>query len=292
MKWELKPDIECVTQKRAPQRRLPNETDFMKFTYCLLSVAMIVLSGGVSEAWAEDVTPAPAKTVMTTRGKLLLSEDFTQPMEVFEGKTNGFASGFTGWCYRPGALKRNLWAVTDGVLTGTEVVEAHHPATISYGIDFKNVVIQVDVRLNDVPDGGRKYRSLFVKATDEKDYVCGIFVGTSGLSLVPYDSTTFQPGSKQRGKSPAASVAAPIKLGEWHTLVMEILGDEMAGTMDGKSAWCANPLIGLDKHSIMFGVGTEASYRHFRVWEALPNPEWAKVKATLPTAKKTVPTGN
>ena len=38
------------------------------------------------------------------------------------------------------------------------------------------------------------------------------------------------------------------------------------------------------------GVGVDASFRNFRIWEALPNPEWAKNKesilATLPPAKK------
>ena len=51
-----------------------------------------------------------------------------------------------------------------------------------------------------------------------------------------------------------------------------------------------NPLVGADKHSIMLGAGTEASFRHFRVWEALPNADWAKNKAAIaaasqPTAK-------
>lgn len=250
----------------------------MKSLLCFSALIAIFTCGTAS---ALDLP----KTIMTTRGKLLLSEDFAKSIEPFDGKTNGFASGFTGWCYRPGLLKRNLWSVADGTLTGTEVLEAHHPATISYGIDFKNVVIQCEVRLDDVPAEGRLYRSLFIKATDEKDYVCGIFVGPTGLSLVPYDANSLQPGSKQRGKSPAASIPNPIKLGEWHTLIMEIQGEEMTATMDGKSAWCSNPLIGLDKHSIMFGVGTVASYRNFRVWEALPNPEWVTIKPTLPTAK-------
>jgi hypothetical protein len=41
-----------------------------------------------------------------------------------------------------------------------------NPATASSGIPFHNVIIQCSVRLNDVPDEGRKYRSLLVKATD------------------------------------------------------------------------------------------------------------------------------
>ena len=222
------------------------------------------------------------KTVMTARGKLLVSEDFARPIAPFEGKTNGFASGFAGWCYRPGPLKRNTWIVADGVLTGIESAEAHHPATLSYGLEGKDMVIQCEIRLDDVPADGRKYRSLFVKATDEKDYVCGIFVGPGSMTAVPYDGNKISPVTKQRDKAPAHSVPVPMKLNEWHTLVVEISGDEIVGSLDGTSVTCQNPLIAAGKHSIMLGVGTQAGFRHLRVWEALPNADWSKTRLTMP----------
>ncbi len=241
-----------------------------------LCTILVLLSIHVS---AEDLP----KTLMTTRGRLLVSEDFAQPIAPFEGKTNGFASGFTGWCYRPGPLKRNTWKVADGVLTGIESAEAHHPATLSYGVDFKDVIIQCEVRLDDVPAEGRLYRSLFVKATDEKDYVCAVFVGPGGLTAIPYSDTRINPATKQRDKEASARVAATVKLNEWHTVVLELKGDEMVGTLDSQSVTCQNPLFAADKHSIMLGAGTVASFRHLRVWEALPNAEWSKVKTTLAT---------
>ena len=81
-------------------------------------------------------------------------------------------------------------------------------------------------------------------------------------------------------------VAAPVKLNEWHTVVLEIKGEEVVGTLDGKSTTLSNPLISVAKHSIMLGAGTEASFRHLRVWEALPNPEWATAKTALQAASK------
>jgi hypothetical protein len=48
----------------------------------------------------------------------------------------------------------------------------------------------------------------------------------------------------------------------------------------------SNPLIGVDKQSIMLVAGTEASFRNLRVWEALPNEEWSKNKAALLPATK------
>ena len=220
---------------------------------------------------------------MTTRGKLLAGEDFSKPLAPFTGKPVGFASGFSGWKYNggPGTGKGGRWELADGAFRGIENPEAHHPATASFGILFKDAVIQCEVRLNDVPAEGRLYRSLFVKATDAKDYVISLSVGQGGLFLTPYDADRINPATKQREKGPVSKVLTNIKLNEWHTVVLEIKGDEVVGTLDDKSATVANRLIGADKHSIMLGAGTEASFRNLRVWEALPNAEWEANKAKL-----------
>lgn len=227
-------------------------------------------------------------TLMTTRGKLLLSEDFSKPLAPFTGKPVGFASGFEGWRYNAGPAtgKGGLWKLADGCFTGTESPEAHHPATASYGMKFKDAIIQCEVRLNDVPAEGRLYRSFFVKATDAKDYVCALFGSTNGINALAYDSEHADPKSKQRAKFPALAIASPSKLGEWHTVVLEILGDELVASIEGKSVTLKSPLIGTDKHSLMLGAGTEASFRNLRVWEALPNTDWAAAKARLQATSK------
>ena len=240
-------------------------------------------------AWAYS---APAdelpKTLMTLRGKLLVSEDFTPPLAPVTGKPVGFASGFTGWRYHAGPAggKSGQWKLADGCFTGMESPGANHPATASFGFQFTDAIIQCEVRLNDVPDEGRKYRSLFVKATDVKDYVIALSIGPGGLFLTPYDAERINPATKQREKGAMSRVAAPVKLNEWHTVVLEIKGEEVVGTLDGKSTTLSNPLISVAKHSIMLGAGTEASFRHLRVWEALPNPDWAAAKAALQAASK------
>ncbi|WP_395748981.1 hypothetical protein [Prosthecobacter sp.] len=241
-------------------------------------------------AWTCGVLAAEElpKTVMTTRGKLLVNEDFTPPLAPVTGKPVGFASGFTGWRFNAGPVggKSGSWKLEDGCFTGVESPTANHPATASFGFQFTDAIIQCEVRLNDVPDEGRKYRSLFVKATDVKDYVIAMSIGPGGLFLIPYDAERINPATKQREKGTTSRVAAQVKLNEWHTVVLEIKGDEVVGTLDGKSTTLSNPLIGVAKHSIMLGASTEASFRHLRVWEALPNPEWAAAKATLQTAPK------
>lgn len=222
-------------------------------------------------------------TLMTTRGKLLASEDFAQAPPPFTGKPIGFASGFTGWRYNSSATggKGGRWEVAKGEFRGIETPGANHPATASFGIPIQDVVIQCEVRLNDVPDEGRKYRSLFVKATDAKDYVISLSLGQGGLFLTPYLADKINPATKQREKGTTVKLLKPVKLNEWHTVVLEIKGDEVVGTLDHQSITLSNPLIGTAKHSIILGAGMEASFRRLRVWEALPNAEWESNKAKL-----------
>jgi hypothetical protein len=78
----------------------------------------------------------------------------------------------------------------------------------------------------------------------------------------------------------------PIKLNEWYTVVLEIRGDEVVGTLDKQSITLSNPLIGTAKHSLVLGAGTAASFRKLRIWEALPNADWEKNKAKLSAAVK------
>ena len=78
----------------------------------------------------------------------------------------------------------------------------------------------------------------------------------------------------------------PLKLNEWQTVVFEIMGDEMVGTMNGKSLTGSHPLIASEKHSVMFVCGVEGSVRSLKAWEAEPNPEWAANKAKILAAMK------
>jgi hypothetical protein len=228
------------------------------------------------------------RTLLTERGKLIYSEDFTQPLPPFTGKPIGFATGFLGWHYNAGPAPSHggVWTIADGIFTGTESLDAHHPATASYGIEFKDAIIQCDVRLDDVPDEGRKSRYVQIKLTDVKEYIVVVSLGQGGLTARPCDDAHINPVNHQRMEGTPVRVATPGKLGEWHTVVLEVKGDEAVATLDGKSATFSDPIVGWDKHSIMLVAGTQGSFRHFRVWEALPNPDWAKSKEALTNAGK------
>ena len=74
--------------------------------------------------------------------------------------------------------------------------------------------------------------------------------------------------------------------GEWHTVVVEFVGDTMLATVDGANAtFGSNELLATQKANLGFTVaGQSASFRNLRVWEATANKDWAKTKATIPPA--------
>lgn len=220
------------------------------------------------------------RTVMTLRGRELYGDSLERLPKLSPDKAQRFASGFKGWRFNPGPEggKSGSWGQADQALRGIESPGANHPATASYGIDFTDAVIQVEFRLNDVPAEGRKYRSIFVKATDEKDYVCGLFIGQGGMNLVPYSNDRINPATNQREKDPQVSVIQSLKLNEWYTVVFEIKGDEAVGSLEGKTVRLKAPLVAAQKCSVMLGVGTDASFRNLRIWEALANPEGSSQK--------------
>jgi hypothetical protein len=233
---------------------------------------LVVAVALVAPAFSDDL---PA-TLMTKPGKLLVSEDFVKQPPPPEGSTAQFASGFKGW--RCNVVPRGgRWEAVDGTFKGTENPAVNHPATASIGFDFKNVVISCEVRMHDVPLDGRKNRFFAVRTCDAKDYVCSIFLNETGMRIQKDDNDHDGPDKAV----PLGALHSPIKLGEWQKVTFEILGDEMVGTLNGQSLTGQHPLIGSEKHSIMFVAGVEGAVRHLRVWEAFPNPDWAKNKQDL-----------
>lgn len=236
----------------------------------LLLFALVVATASV-RSLAGDLP-----TLMTIRGKQVVDQPLNQSPPPFDGKSNGFASGFKGW--RWNAVPRGgKWAVVDGAFRGSETPEVKHPATASYGFDFKNVIIQCEVRMNDVPMNGRPARYLNVRTTDTKDYVCSIILTPDGFRIQKDDNDHAGPDKAV----PLGAAKMPLKPDEWQTVVFEIMGDEMVGTVNGKSLTGSHPLIASEKHSVMFVCGVEGSVRNLKAWEAEPNPEWAGSKAKV-----------
>jgi hypothetical protein len=216
-------------------------------------------------AFAEDVP-----TKMTVRGKELYHEDFTQPLAKHTGKANGYASGFSGWLiHGTGPESRGgQWKQVDGRFQGSENPQVKHPATASYGLQFQNIILQCQVRLEDVeldkdPAHGRKFRYLQLRATNEKSYLCSLNVNNGGFTINKDDNDRDGPDKLEV----LARHKKTLAVGQWHTVLIEIMGDEFVATVDGHAITGRHPAIAQLKHSFMIVTGPEGSVRDLHLWK-------------------------
>ena len=205
----------------------------------------------ISLAAISFASAADPDTMIATKGELLLSDDFTTPVEaakVEKGKT-----WKTGWRLKPGK-----WEFSDGALHGSEVAADKHGAVARFPLAFENAVIQYDVRL----DGTRQTT---LSINDQKEHVCRVLINASGFSSQKDDHDHDGPDKAV----PFGKVALPIAAGEWKTVVLEIVGEKMVAHIDGKSVSGSDPLIGTAKANLGFTVaGESAGIRNLRVWKA------------------------
>lgn len=227
---------------------------------------------------------ADEPTVMTVRGKPLHHEDFAKPVAKHTGKPKGYASGFEGWLiHGTGPESRGgQWKQLEGRLHGSENPQVKHPATASYGIRFDSLVLQCKLRMEDVPldkdpAHGRKNRYIQLRLTNERSYLCTVSLSPGGFSISKDDNDRDGPDERV----PLASHKASFAVGKWHTVLIEVLGDEVTATIDGHPATGRHPALAQSKHSFMVVTGPEGSISDLRLWEAKENPEWPMNRAVI-----------
>lgn len=227
---------------------------------------------------------ADETTVMTVRGKPLHQEDFAKPVAKYTGKPKGYASGFEGWLiHGTGPESRGgQWKQLEGRLHGSENPQVKHPATASYGIRFDSLVLQCKLRMEDVPldkdpAHGRKNRYIQLRLTNERSYLCTVSLSPGGFSISKDDNDRDGPDERV----PLATHKASFAVGKWHTVLIEVMGDEVTATIDGHSATGRHPALAQGKHSFMVVTGPEGSISDLRLWEAKENPEWPMNRAVI-----------
>jgi len=211
---------------------------------------------------------ADPKTLMTERGKMLFSEDFAQPIQ--KAKMEKGKAPTAGW-----RVAKGKWENADGALKGTEIKADMHGAVARYPLEFKDVIIQYDVRVD-----GCKMTTLSIN--DAKEHVCRVLINKDGFTAQKDDHDHAGPDKAVK----FGTAKMDIKPGEWKTVVMELKGKEMVAHIDGKAVAGADDMINVSKANFGFTVsGESASFRNLKVWEALPNDGWSKTKSKLTAAK-------
>jgi hypothetical protein len=213
----------------------------------------------LASAFAADAD-APS-TLLATAGKLVFHDAMTVESE---GKAE------VKW-----RTAKGKWTRSSESVSVEELESDKHGAVGRVPVKLSNFVLAVDVRLD-----GAKVATISIN--DAKEHVARVGLSPNGF-LVRKDDHDHD--------GPDLAVTffnSPEKLeaGKWHSVVLEMVGDTMLATLDGKiTGWGSHELFKVEKANPGLTVaGQSASFRNFRIWEAAAEPKegWNERKAALP----------
>ncbi len=206
----------------------------------------ILLAAASSTAFAAE--PAQPATKIAQIEKLALSDTFT-----------GSALN-PQW--KPAKGK---WEVSEGVLRGAELKADNHGAVLRTPQKFQNIVIAYDVKLD-----GAKTTSLSINGP--KDHLARIIVAPNRFAVQRDDQDHDGPDKAVVFLNKAMEIAP----GTWHSVVLEMVGDRLVGTLDGSIVGQGSDptFAAKEKTSPGFTVaGESASFRNVRIYTAKPEPK-------------------
>lgn len=171
----------------------------------------------------------------------------------------------------PWKAAKGKWELVDGVMRGAEIEADKHGAVTRLPNKLTDFVIEYEFKFE-----GARTTSLSINAV--KDHMARI-------NITPKSVTVQRDDNDHEGPDKAIIFARfPADLGSgWHKVRLEMVGDTMLGKVDDLVAWGANELFTTEKAGPGFTVGGQSvDFRNFVIREAVRNPEWESVKATLP----------
>ncbi|WP_020472654.1 hypothetical protein [Zavarzinella formosa] len=229
-------------------------------------------------AVAADLPVIPAKPIAEKK-ELLFSDDFegAEPTKVWHKVVPTFV-------VEKGTLKGTQTRdKTTPAADGKPAVTAH-AAVHGLEIPTKNCVVEVKIRFEgasmiDVEFDDRKYMGAHY------GHLCRAMVRLNGVTILDERDGGMRNDIYEMKKDPAkkaevakllvgrsATFPAKLETGKWYTLVVEIVGDEMRVSIDGKPAgYLKSSGIGHEtKSKIELGVaGKDGFFDDIKVWNAV-----------------------
>ena len=160
---------------------------------------------------------------------------------------------------------KGKWEVADGILRGAEIPADKHGAVFRTAQKLQDIVIAYEVKLD-----GAKMTSLSINGP--KDHLARIMISPNKFTVQRDDQDHDGPDKA------VVFLTKPVELapGTWHTVVLEMVGDKMVGTLDGKiTGEGSDPTFAANaKSNPGFTVaGESASFRNVRIYTAKAEPK-------------------
>lgn len=242
---------------------------------------LLTLACLVSPAVSPAALPTIPQESLAVKKELLFSDDFEAAQPAKE------------W----NKVVVPTFVVEKGVLKGTQTRDKEVPAADGkpavtahaavHGLEVptKDSVVEVKIRFDganmiDVEFDDRAYKGAHY------GHLCRAQVRLNGVTLMDEREGSQNIEIKELRKDPSkkeevakrmagkqATFPAKLEQGKWYLLVVEIVGDQMRVTIDGKPAgYLRSPGIGhATKSKIEFGVGgKDGCFDDLKVWNAAP----------------------
>jgi hypothetical protein len=240
---------------------------------------------------ARDSFATDSPTLLAKPGKLLFEDDFSRPE--MKPKWN---------------VGKGDWSVKDGIVSAAEKPEDKHAAYayITPNIDYKDAVAEFSFHFD-----GCKSVQLNIRDSKYKGAHAGHIIRvqfqptsvqladwkTGVMKNENYEKTSdpkADPAVKkeiqEKIKDKTASFKIAFDIAEWHVARVEVVGDEMLVSLDGKPVGYLKS-EGIDHATKnMLGItvgGKTGNVKNVKFWEASASADWASGRtAVLESLKK------
>jgi hypothetical protein len=179
-------------------------------------------------------------------------------------------------------VAKGKWERTADGVRVEEIPADKHGAVSRVTQKLQDLVIAFEFRLD-----GAKSVSLSINAT--KDHMARVLITPTSLRVQKDDHDHDGPDKAVV----FLNTAQAFEAGTWHRVVLEMVGDTMVATIDGKvSAFGADALFKTEKVSPGFTCsGQSATFRNFTLWSAKAEPKasWKDASARIAEAMAAAP---
>lgn len=179
-------------------------------------------------------------------------------------------------------VAKGKWERTAEGIRVEEIPADKHGAVGRVAQKLQDLVIAFEFRLD-----GAKSVSLSINAT--KDHMARVLITPTALRVQKDDHDHDGPDKAVV----FLNAAQTFEAGTWHRVVLEMVGDTMVATIDGKlSAFGSDELFKTEKVSPGFTcAGQSATFRNFTLWSAKGEPKatWKETSAKVAEAMAATP---
>ena len=183
------------------------------------------------------------------------------------GKLDGliFADDFTD--LKKWHVGHGDWKSVDGHVRGATIPEQYHGGDIGHNQRFRDGIIQVVFQF----DGSRTIDVNLIKndSAGKREHVGKVSLALDSMKLLA--QTGIGPTTKN---IVIEEKAIKLTAGQWHAVLIEMIGTEMAVQLDtGEMIRARHELLGAEKVSFTLATnGTGAVFDEFKFWKAVPKP--------------------